>query len=184
MKAIDVFLQADVSRIAVIGSPGSGKSTFAFQVGQILDRKVVPLDRVLWQPGWVLPPADERKSVHDKLIAEDCWIIDGMWGSLVADRFARATTVIFLDVCSLTCARRAFWRSLKYKGKPRADMAEGCEEKFDREFLQYILGFPRTIRPKILQLASDNPSVTFIMLKGVGQTKRFVADLQKSFRTD
>lgn len=178
---VDAFCAADLSRIAIIGSPGSGKSTLAMALSRLLSRNVVHLDRVMWCPDWQLPSKEECKAIHDDLLAADCWIIDGMWGSLVADRFARATTVIFLDVNRLTCLRRAFFRSLKYRNRSRADMAEGCKEKLDREFICRIWGFPRNMRPRLLMLAKDNPQVTFIVIDGVAECKRFVKGLKNKF---
>lgn len=180
MTAVDVFCAADLSRVAIIGSPGSGKSTLALELSQLLKRNVVHLDRVMWRSGWQLPSKEECKAIHDGLIAEECWIIDGMWGSLVADRFARATMVIFLDVNRLTCLRRAFFRSLKYRNKPRVDMAEGCRERLDRDFVSRIWGFPQNMRPRLLTLAEDNPQVTFIVIKGVAACKRFVKGIKNN----
>jgi adenylate kinase family enzyme len=39
-------------RIAVIGSPGAGKSTLARELGAALGLPVYHLDRLLWRPHW------------------------------------------------------------------------------------------------------------------------------------
>jgi len=48
-----------MSRIAVIGSPGAGKSTLARKLGQALGLEVHHLDRLYWQPGWVETPRSD-----------------------------------------------------------------------------------------------------------------------------
>ena len=91
------FSALDFSRVAVIGCPGSGKTTFAKSMGAIMSRQVWHLDKVLWNPNWEMLPYDKRKAIHDGLISSGEWIIDGMWRSHLADRFGRATLIIFLD---------------------------------------------------------------------------------------
>ena len=46
-----------LKRIAIIGSPGVGKSTFARQLGDITGIEVFHLDRLFWKPGWVETPS-------------------------------------------------------------------------------------------------------------------------------
>ncbi len=41
----------DFTRVAVIGCPGSGKTTFSNNLGHMLGRKVTHLDKLLWKPG-------------------------------------------------------------------------------------------------------------------------------------
>ena len=70
------FAALDLSRIAVIGCPGSGKTTLSNELGRILNRQVAHLDKVLWNPNWEMLPYDERKVIHDGLIAKDNWLIE------------------------------------------------------------------------------------------------------------
>jgi adenylate kinase family enzyme len=46
-----------MQRTLVLGSSGSGKSTFARQLGQLLQVQVIHLDSHHWQPNWVATPA-------------------------------------------------------------------------------------------------------------------------------
>lgn len=171
--------QYDFSRIAVVGCPGSGKTTFSNNLSKILNRTVLHLDKLLWNPNWQMLPYDERKPIHDKLIAEENWIIDGMWRSHLADRYRRATLVVFLDYRRATCVRRAILRRIKYSGKQREDIAQGCLEKLDGYFLKYIWNFKKNVRPLILQLAeSHSQSVYTITLTNPKAAKKFLKALE------
>ena len=117
------FSALDFSRVAVIGCPGSGKTTFAKSMGAIMSRQVWHLDKVLWNPNWEMLPYDKRKAIHDGLISNSEWIIDGMWRSHLTDRFGRATLVIFLDYKRRVSYFRALKRRIKYRGKQRDDIA-------------------------------------------------------------
>ncbi|MCM1290050.1 MAG: hypothetical protein NC132_06415 [Corallococcus sp.] len=178
------FTQTDFSRVAVIGCPGSGKTTLALQLGQILGKPVIHLDKVLWNKNWQMLPFEERQTIHDNLIAQDGWLIDGMWRSHLDARFQRATLVIFLDYQRRLCMFRAVSRFFKYRKKQRFDIADGCLEKLDAYFVKYIWTFKKNVRPQILQLAEDNAQVRVITLHSPKQTKKFVQQLQQRFSAE
>lgn len=173
------FTQTDFSRVAVIGCPGSGKTTLTCRLGQILDRPVIHLDKVLWKENWQMLPFETREQIHAELIDADSWLIDGMWRSHLENRFARATLVVFLDYKRRVSFRRAVGRFLKYRKKQRADIADGCLEKLDGYFLKYIWTFRKKVRPQILQLVADHPEVDVVTLTTPKQTEEFVSELEK-----
>lgn len=175
------FSQTDFSRVAVIGCPGSGKTTLACKLGQILDKPVIHLDKVLWDKNWQMLPFDEREKIHNEIIGAESWLIDGMWRSHLQSRFVRATFVVFLDYKRRVSFRRAVNRYLKYRKKQRADIAEGCLEKLDGYFLKYIWTFRKNVRPQILQLIADNPEISVVTLATPKQTQEFVKQLESYF---
>ena len=138
-----------MQRIAIIGSPGAGKSTFARQLGDLTGIEVFHLDRLFWNPGWVETPRAEWIRLQEELIQRPSWIIDGNYGSTMDIRIQAADTVIFLDVPRYTCMWRAIKRAVQFRGETRPDMGEGCAEKIDLEFIQYIWKFRRRENDKI-----------------------------------
>ena len=50
-------------RIHITGNAGSGKSTFAKSIGDILGVHVYGLDKIVWKEGWKKTPLHERKSL-------------------------------------------------------------------------------------------------------------------------
>ena len=173
------FAQIDFSRIAVIGCPGSGKTTLACQLAQVFSRPVTHLDRVLWNENWQMLPFEQREQIHADLIGTDTWLIDGMWRSHLPSRFTRSTVVIFLDYKRRVSFSRAVKRFLKFRHKQRADIADGCLEKLDAYFVKYIWNFRKKVRPEILQLISAHPEVRVITLTSPRQTEEFVLALTK-----
>ncbi len=171
------FSDIDFSRIAVIGCLGSGKTTFTLKLGSIISRHVVHLDKVLWGANWQMLPYDERQIIHNNLVSTDNWIIDGMWKSHLNERLDRATTVIFLDYKRSISIRRAIHRRIKYRGKQRDDIADGCLEKLDNYFLNYIWTFRRKVRPLILSELASRPQLNVITLSSPKQTEMFLQNL-------
>lgn len=84
-----------MTRVAIIGNAGGGKSTLSRILGCARNLPVYPIDHLQWQPGWVAVPLDDFARQHAALLAQERWIIDG-WGmpdALLA-RFERADTII------------------------------------------------------------------------------------------
>ena len=144
-------------RVLVIGPGGSGKSTFATRLGQILGIEVKHLDRFYWRAGWTKPSSNEDWIARvNELIAGESWIIDGNFSGTLAQRVERCDTVIFLDMPRLLCLWRVTKRRLTYRNRSRPDMAEGCAEKLDLEFISWVWNYSRRSRPKVVKLINDN----------------------------
>ena len=66
-----------MQRILVMGSSGSGKSTFARRFSGITGIPVVSLDALFWKPGWIdLVVAEFEARVTDA-VRQARWIMDG-----------------------------------------------------------------------------------------------------------
>ncbi|MFJ9623204.1 hypothetical protein [Streptomyces sp. NPDC101181] len=109
-----------VGRVAVLGSPGSGKSTFC----HALARAGVPvfhLDDLYWHPGWQrTPPKEWRRLVRD-LAHGERWIVDGNHLDTIPERLARAEIVVLLDLPVLVCAWQVVRRSVRLRRHRGAD---------------------------------------------------------------
>lgn len=137
-------------RVLVIGSPGAGKSTLAAELAVKTGLPLIHLDQQYWQSGWVEPPKDEWRRRVTELIAGNSWIIDGNYGGTLELRLARADTVIVLEFRPWICLWRILRRLAASRGRVRSDMAEGCPEKLNLEFLLYTATFPFTARRRTL----------------------------------
>ena len=136
-----------VDRVAVVGSGGAGKSTFAATLGERTGLPVVHLDHHFWQPGWVETPRDEWRRRQAELFAGNRWIADGNYGGTFDERFSRADTVIVFALPRLTCLTGALKRSTLNHGRPI--QAEGCPERFQLSFFRWIWNYERDSRPRL-----------------------------------
>lgn len=127
-----------MKRILVIGSGGAGKSTFALRLGAILNLEVIHLDSLYWSSGWVEMPKDRWRAVVEELLQRDSWIIDGNYGGTLDLRLADCDGVIFLNVPRLICLQRVLKRVVLYRKASRPDMAAGCRERVNWEFIKYV----------------------------------------------
>lgn len=140
-------------KIAIIGCPGSGKSTVAKQLHEKLNIPIYHLDQYYWLPGWKRPNKDAFKKIHNALCDKQQWLIEGMAMRNLAYRVAKADVIIFLDIPLRTCLYRIFKRAFTGFGAIRDTSAPGCHERFpDHEFLSYVWNFNRKHRPVIMKL--------------------------------
>lgn len=169
-----------MKKIILIGSGGAGKSTLARRLGEALGIKVFHLDKLHWLPGWTSPPKDEWRKTVKQLLEKDEWIIDGNFNSTMELRMAASDTVIYLDFPRAICVYRALKRVLKYYNKTRPDMGEGCREKLDFEFLQWVWKFPETDKPKIEErLNKLGGDQRIIRLRSPKAVENFLMNLEK-----
>lgn len=139
-----------MDKVMVVGSSGSGKSTFSRQLSKILKIPVYHLDMYFWKPNWNMMDYDEQSKIHGQLIQKNKWIIDGNYSALIDERINAADTIVFIDLPRAVCFYRVFKRYLDNKGKTRIDMREGCNERLTFTFLKYIWRYPIDKKPKVL----------------------------------
>jgi adenylate kinase family enzyme len=165
-----------VERVVILGCGGAGKSTLARQIAARTGLPVVYLDRLFWAPGWTPAPEAEARAALDAAAAGERWILDGEFllhegGEL---RFARADTVVFLDLPRRTCLRRALTRLVRHRRRARPDLPEGCRETVDLPFLRWIWTYGRRRRPRILQLLQRLDGTAVYRLRSPVEVRQFL----------
>ena len=162
-------------RIALIGSGGAGKSTFARELGAKLDIPVVHLDPIFFRPGWVEMPQVEWKALQQEMVQRPAWIIDGNHASTIDVRLSAADTVILLDLNRFICMWRIIKRRVSYRHRARIDRAPGCEERLHWGFVRWVWTYPLRGRPQALAAIDEfAPHARVIRLSTRAQVKEFL----------
>jgi adenylate kinase family enzyme len=170
--------EKNMKKIAIIGCCGSGKSTLSRQLSTELNLPLHHLDTLYWKPGWTKTPSEQWSELQTSLCETREWIIDGNYQSTLDIRLNACDTVIFLDVNRFRCIYRALKRTLSDKTRP--DMAAGCEERFNLEFIKFIWNFPNTTRPVIIDKISRMcKSKDIIIAKSGAQALQMCQTLSK-----
>jgi len=164
-----------MKRILVLGSSGAGKSTFARALGERLGIEVLHLDSYFWQPNWVSTPADVWVQKLKGLLERDSWVMDGNYPASLPQRLEYADTVIFLDQGRVKSLLRCVGRLLKYRGQSRPELAPGCYEKIDLDFLKWIWNYPRDVKPGIMATLSKQVGKEVVVLKSDREITRYLA---------
>jgi adenylate kinase family enzyme len=173
-----------MQRVMIVGQPGSGKSTFARELGEITGLPVVHIDHIHWQPRWIERSRAEKTRLCLEVEAGDAWIFEGGHSATWANRLERADTLIWLDFP----VGIRFWRIVKrtvvWHGRSRPDLPENCPEGFHREtlpFWRYVWRTRVTARARIAGLVALAPSgIQITQLASRRAVKAFLDD----YRTD
>lgn len=154
-----------MNRIAIIGCSGGGKSSLARRLAAKTGLPVVHLDVLFWRPGWTESDDDSFRARLTQSLEGGRWICDGNFSRVGDLHFAGAELIVWVDQARGLCLRRALWRAIRERGGTRADMAPGCEEKIDFQFLRYIWDWNRDTRPRIeAAIAQHAPATPMVRL--------------------
>lgn len=165
-----------MERLLIIGSPGAGKSTLAAEVARLTGLPLVHLDKLHWKPGWVESGKEEFDAKLREAIARPRWVIEGNYGRTLPLRLTRADTVVDLDLPRWQCVLGIVRRAFMYRGRTRSDMAPGCPEQLNWEFLVYTFRFPGGGRRRI-ERTLHGFAGRRIRLRSRREVRRFLAGL-------
>ncbi len=134
-------------KIIIIGSPGSGKSTFARKLRDITNLPLYYLDMLWHKKDRTNISREEFDEKLEKILKKDKWIIDGNYQRTIEMRLKECDTVFLMDYPLEVCLSGAEERV----GKKREDLP-WIEEKVDEEFKQIIVDFSKNKLPQIYKL--------------------------------
>ena len=124
----------NLRRISVVGTSGSGKTTFAKNLAQILNVKHIELDAINWLPDWVERPKEEFLNLVEKAAAADAWVFDGNYTRTREIVWGRATAIVWLNYSF----SRTFYRSVNrttHRVLTGERIYSGNRETFSKAFM-------------------------------------------------
>jgi len=139
----------NAKKIMIIGSPGSGKSTFARKLRDKSGLPLFYLDMIKHKPDRTEILREEFNIKLAEIIKMPEWIIDGNYQRTLEVRMEKADTIILFDLPTEVCLDGAEARI----GTKREDLPWiETEETFEGEFKQWIEDFSEKQLPEIYSL--------------------------------
>lgn len=169
-------------KIAIIGFSGSGKSTLARKLSEYYNIPVLHIDTVHHLPGWVARDREDSKRIVEEFLNNnDNWVIDGNYFKLAYERrLEEADKIIIMKFNRFKTLYRAHKRYKKYKNTSRPDMTEGCNEKFDFEFIKWLFYKGRSRKAKKnYHDVEQNYSSKVVVLKSQKQIDKYLKMVRK-----
>lgn len=151
-------------RIHITGNAGSGKTTLARELGEILDSNVFGLNKIVWKENWEVTPIKERAYLEKELTSKPEWIIEGVSSAVRKS----AEYIVFLDLPRSTCLKRGVLRSLKYMFSSRPELPKNCPEiKILHRLIKLIWQFNKIAKPSIINDIKESNSITITNNNGL-----------------
>lgn len=105
-----------MNKINVVGTSGSGKSTFSRTLATKLGHPYIEMDAIFWKANWQESSDAEFFSVLENSLSQDTWVLDGNYNRTAEIKWADIDQVIWIDYSfSRTvyqAVKRAFIRSV------------------------------------------------------------------------
>lgn len=128
-------MESSTTRINVVGTTGSGKSTFSKQLAAALQIPYLQIDQVYWGPNWYEPKDEEFFPKLKAALDEDSWVLDGNYQRTQSIKWKNVQAVIWLDysfhIVFYRAVKRAITRSLT---KEELWEGTGNRESFRKSF--------------------------------------------------
>jgi len=167
-----------MKRIAIIGSPGTGKSTFAKKLAKQIDVPLIHLDYYYHDKQHDFYTNREAwRAVADSFTEGDSWIIDGNFGATMAKRFEQSDTIFYFKLPTFMAVEGIVKRWLTANHLERPEMPNDWQEKPSLSFLWRVLWFRHNYASGTQQLLTLNTDKTIITFKNRKQIATYLSSL-------
>lgn len=166
-------------KIAIIGAPGTGKTTLSNNLSKLLNIKVLHIDGLHYLKNWQIRDKEERDKLILEATSKDSWIIDGTYKATLKQRLEVADLIIWLDFSTISQLKGVIERFIKSDGKEKPEIP-GCNEKLDKEFLLYVLRYNKNKRQIIVNNLDEIDKNKIIVLKNRKQVNNWLKNLERS----
>jgi adenylate kinase family enzyme len=174
-------------RINVIGTSGSGKTTFGRDLASVLHIPFIELDAIFWGPDWSEPDDSELFPKLSGALSGDNWVLDGNYSRTLDIKWERVESVIWLDFSFLRTVAQAIKRAIsriitQEELWPGTGNRESLQKLFSRDSI--VLWTIQTYakqRKKIQGYISSGQyrSIIFHRIKSPKQAKIFLQSVDR-----
>lgn len=180
-------------RINVVGTTGSGKSTFSRTLAGLLDISHYEMDRLYWKPNWQAADDEELFESVRQVTGQESWILDGNYTRTTPVKWSRVELVIWLDFSFV----RTLWQMLG-RVFQRSFSAEeiwpgtGNRESLRKAFLSrdsilwwLLITFRRNRRRYLAAMSSpEYEHIRFVRLRSPREVSEFLMRMCESTSTE
>ncbi len=175
-------------RIVVVGTSGSGKTTIAKWLADLIGAEHIELDALHWGPNWTEAPIEAFRQRVAQALASPTWVVDGNYHKVRDLTWGQATTLVWLDYSLPVVLWRLVWRTVTRVFK-REELWNSNRETFQNAFLSrnslffYAIssqGRQRTAYPQVLK-NSEYAHLQIIHLRSPKETNQWLERLVKEY---
>jgi adenylate kinase family enzyme len=171
-----------VQRVNVVGTSGSGKTSFAAALARRLAVPHVELDALSWEPNWTVAPTSVLRERVAAAVEAPRWVVDGNYSAVRDLVWARADTVIWLDLPFGVVMWRVIRRTLR-RGLRGEVLWNGNRESLrmavgrDSIILWALTTYHRR-RRDYPRLFAQHPELRVVRLRSGADARRFLDEIR------
>jgi adenylate kinase family enzyme len=175
-----------MKKINVIGTTGSGKSTFSKLLANKANCPYIQMDQIFWQPDWIESNDDEFLPKVRAAVSGDSWVLDGNYSRTNDIKWGNADTIIWVDFSYFRTLFQLFKRTvIRTVSKQELWIGTGNRESFGRSFMSkksifvwFFLNFRKNkLRYSELMDSPKVKHVEFIRLRSPKEASQFLESI-------
>lgn len=124
-----------LNRINVIGTSGSGKSTFSRELANRLNLPYIEMDALYWKDDWKFANDEELMENIRKITESEKWLLDGNYNRTQPIKWKNVQTIIWLDYPFYLVFYRVLKRSIARLFDKKTLWGTNNRESFQKSFL-------------------------------------------------
>lgn len=167
----------------MVGTSGSGKTTFASRLAKVRRVAHIELDELHWEENWTEAPDDVFLQRVETATAADFWVVDGNYSAARPVVWKRADALVWLDYDLSVIMRQLLWRTVTRAAR-RVELWKGNRESFYMSFMtkDSVLWWALTTYKRrrreysALIASSEFAHLTVFHLKNPGEAENFLAE--------
>jgi adenylate kinase family enzyme len=135
-ERMDVERLSRIDRVNIVGTSGSGKSTFGRKLAAALELPFYEMDQLYWLPDWQEPEDAEFLPQVEAVVSQRQWVLDGNYSRTNFLKWNRSQLVVWLDMSRLRTFCQIVSRSLRRSlSQQEVWQGTGNRETLSRSFL-------------------------------------------------
>src|SRR5437870_1299209 len=133
-KSYQLTANSFPSRIVVVGTTGSGKTTTAGRMAEIVGAPHVELDALHWEADWTEADTETFRRRIVEATAGERWVVDGNYAKGRDLVWPRAEMIVWLDYSIVRIFRHLFFRTTR-RIVTQEELWAGNRERFRTGFM-------------------------------------------------
>lgn len=175
-----------MKKINIIGTSGSGKSTFAKRLAKRLELPYIEIDAIFWGKNWYWPPDEEFFTRLEKTLDRETWVLDGNYTRTTAIKWEAVDTVIWIDFSFPRTLYQVISRSIrnlitKKELWPGTGNRQTIQRFFSKDSIVLsTIKVYRKNRRKYLKMmnSSEYAHIEFVQLRNLKECSQFLSQVQ------
>ena len=172
-----------MKKVNVIGTTGSGKSTFSKELADKLACPYFQMDELFWKPSWGESTDEEFIPKIEEVVLGESWVLDGNYSRTNNIKWEAVDVVVWIDYSYLRTffqlLKRTIVRAISKKELwPNTGNRESIRKSFFSKtsiLIWFFRGYPKNkARYAKLQYLSDFENVRFVRLCSPKETRDFI----------